>query len=359
VRILAMTHEYLPGHCAGAETMLHGMLRALVAAGHQVDVTLSLQTGEPYEIDGIRVRPRQSKKVSLDLLLACDVVIAHLANTPPAAALGKWNGKPVVILSHNNFRANYKATLAPQGRVSLMVVNSAWMVDDLRAWIARQKPRQIGHIPAVIVHRPVVDPAEHATTPGDRVTLVNISKDFPAPDGHVTGKGGELFRALAERMPDTLFLGVTGGYGPQQDMSGLPNTEVLPHVPNAQMRDRVWARTRVLLVPSGYESWGRVASEALCSGIPVIAHPTVGLVENLAGAGIFVDRHDTDGWIAALRKLQDPDAYLTARGLALARAAEQQRMHAEDDERWIASVEALGRGGDPVAGLAHAQAAPA
>jgi glycosyltransferase involved in cell wall biosynthesis len=191
------------------------------------------------------------------------------------------------------------------------------------------------------------------------VTLVNISKDFPAPDGHVTGKGGELFRQLAERMPDTAFLGVTGGYGPQQDMSGLPNAEVLPHVPNAAMRDLVWARTRVLLVPSGYESWGRVASEALCSGIPVIAHPTVGLVENLSEAGIFVDRHDVDGWIAALRRLQDSAAYETARGLALARSAEQQRMRVIDEQRWVASVEALGRGGDPVAGLAHAQAAPA
>jgi glycosyltransferase involved in cell wall biosynthesis len=127
------------------------------------------------------------------------------------------------------------------------------------------------------------------------------------------------------------------------------------------MRDLVWARTRILLVPSAYESWGRVASEALCSGIPVIAHPTTGLIENLGDAGIFVDRRDTDGWIAALRRLQDPTAYETARGLALARSAEQQRMRVIDERRWVASVEALGRdhGGDPVAGLAHAQAAPA
>lgn len=357
MRILAMTHEYLPGHCAGAETMLHGMLRALVAAGHEVDVTLSIQTGDRYDIDGIRVHPRQGKKVSLDLLMASDVVIAHLANTPPAAALGKWNGKPVAILSHNNFRANYKATMAPQGRVALMVVNSQWMADDFRAWIARQKRGRIGPMPEIIVHRPVVDPAEHATTPGDRVTLVNLSKDFDAPDGHVTGKGGELFRILAEQMPDTPFLGVTGGYGPQQDMTGLPNVDVLPHVPNGDMRERVWARTRVLLVPSSYESWGRVASEAICSGIPVIANPTPGLIENLGDAGIFIDRTDVDGWVAALRRLQDPAEYATARGRALARAAEQQRMHLEDDERWCASVERIG--GHPVAGFAHAQATPA
>jgi len=354
VRVLAMTHAYLPGHCAGAETMLHGMLRALVVAGHQVDMTLSVQTGEPYEIDGIQVHPRQGKKVSLDLLMAADVVVAHLANTPPAAALGKWNGKPVVIISHNNFRANYKATLAPQGHVSLMVVNSEWMADDLREWIARQKPRRIGPVPQIIIHRPVVNPAEHATAPGDRVTLVNISKDFDAPDGHVTGKGGELFRLLAEQMPGTPFLGVTGSYGPQQDMTGLPNAEVLPHLPNSQMRDRVWARTRVLLMPSSYESWGRVASEALCSGIPVIANPTPGLIENLGDAGIFIDRNDTDAWAAAIRDLADPAVYEAARARALARATEQQRLHLEDDERWCASVEALGGRRHSMADLAHA-----
>jgi len=43
-----------------------------------------------------------------------------------------------------------------------------------------------------------------------------------------------------------------------------------------------------------------------------------------------------------------------ARGRALARAAEQQRMHLEDDERWCASVEALGSGRHSVATLAHA-----
>lgn len=341
MRVLAMTHAYLPGHNAGAETMLHGMLRALVAAGHQVDMNLSVQTGDPYEIDGVTVHPRQDKKVSLDRLLDSDVVVAHLANTPPAAALGKWNRKPVVILSHNNFRANYKATMAPQGEVSLLVVNSQWMAEDFREWVGRQKPRRIGPMPEVIIHHPVVDPDEHATTPGDRVALVNMSKEFPAPDGHVTGKGGELFRRLAEQMPDTKFLGVTGSYGPQQDMSGLPNVDVLAQVPNGEMRDRVWSRTRVLLMPSSYESWGRAATEALCSGIPVIAHPTPGLTENLGDAGIFVDRNDTDGYERELRRLADPDEYAKARAAALARTAEHELDRVEDEARWVEAVERL------------------
>ncbi|WP_262928542.1 glycosyltransferase family 4 protein [Streptomyces sp. CBMA152] len=51
------------------------------------------------------------------------------------------------------------------------------------------------------------------------------------------------------------------------------------------MREHVYSRSRVILMPSLYESWGRVAVEAFASGIPVIAHTTPGLVESMGEAG--------------------------------------------------------------------------
>jgi hypothetical protein len=342
VRVLALTHAYPPTHNAGAETMLHGMLRALVGAGHAVEVILSTQGGDPYELDEICVYPRMAQRDMIRRLTAADVIVSQLANAPVAAALGKWNEKPVAILAHNNFKTHYKAILAPQGEVAIMVVNSQWVAADFADWLARQKPRTICRAPQVLLYRPLADTSDYATTPGDRVTLINMSREGDGPDGHTLGKGGELFRHLAERMPETSFLGVTGSYGLQQNMSGLPNVDVLPHVPHAQMRDRVWARTRVLLIPSAYESWGRVGSEATCSGIPVIAHPTAGLVENLGDAGIFVDRQDADGWVDALRRLANPAAYAAAHKRALTRAAQHRQMHAEDDVRWVSEVERIG-----------------
>ena len=40
-------------------------------------------------------------------------------------------------------------------------------------------------------------------------------------------------------------------------------------------------------MPSAYESWGRTATEAACSGIPVLCSDTWGLRENLGENGIY------------------------------------------------------------------------
>ncbi|UQA91872.1 hypothetical protein [Streptomyces halobius] len=44
--------------------------------------------------------------------------------------------------------------------------------------------------------------------------------------------------------------------------------------------------------------------EPFASGIPVIAHPTPGLVESLGDARIFAYRDDLNAWIHALRSLR-------------------------------------------------------
>src|SRR5690606_11134361 len=161
---------------------------------------------------------------------------------------------------------------------------------------------------SIVCHPPTFPEHHRVPSTGDAVTIVNCSKE----------KGIKTAWRCAEALPDHRFLGVKGGYGHQL----IPRSPNFETIPTQQDMRTVWSRTRVLLVPSAYETWGMVGVEAMCSGIPVIAHPTPGLRESLGDAGIFVDRDDTDGWGRELRRLADPDEYAAASAASLARAAE-------------------------------------
>lgn len=338
MKVLALAHQYVPVRNAGAETMLHALLSALARRGHDVHASLSMQVGQPYEHDGVKVWPRQGGKANhFPHLPGTDILVGHLDNLEATAYLGHLNGIPVVALHHNTLDSSRRIVAFHGARIDLIVVNSQWMADDLQRWHAAVGQPQ----PRTIVVRPLVDRTAYTTTPGDRVTLVNLRR-MPEEAGTLAlSKGGETFWAVAARMPKTRFLGVTGAYGVQAP-GDLPNVEIVEHVPADHMSEQVYARTRILLVPSSYESWGRVASEAICSGIPVVCSPTPGLQENLGPAGIYVDWRDVDGYVRALRTLAMPGPYAAASARALARAEEHDRTRIEEERRWVAEAERLG-----------------
>lgn len=325
-RIVAHVHAMPPEHNAGAEHMLVSMLRPLVERGHDVSVWLSRygRANAAYEYRGIQVVPLGARLDFSTAVRRADVLVSHLECVPSTSALARGYGKPVVAICHNTHRQTFRDMAA--GQTALAVYNSEWMEREAALFFA-EYPKSIRPDAELIV-RPPVFAAEYRTKPGRAVTLVNCNPE----------KGGNVLRKLAERMPDQQFLAVRGAYG-EQIIPDLPNVEVIDHVDGQAMRETVYARTRVLLMPSSYESWGRAGVEALASGIPVVAHPTPGLCESLGEAGIFVDRNDVDGYEAVLRKLMTPAEYRLASKRAKARSAELDP--AADLAAWCAAIESL------------------
>lgn len=324
-QVIAWAHYGLPYRRAGSEVMLHAMLRALTTAGlHVLAVTSEMpEAPASWTLDGVEYR--QLPHGSADLLIRRTqpaVVVTHHHLAPDAIRVAKDVGARSVLLCHNDHRGQAEFL---RSEPDLVVYNTEWIRASLRPdW------PQVDRLPGMIVHPPT-DPAEHhVDSTGDHVTLVNLSAN----------KGFNTWRAVAELLPDLPFLGVVGAHGPQMVQGMPPNALVIGQT--SDMRADVWARTRVLLMPSVYESYGLVATEALASGLPVIAHPTPGLREALGDAATFVDRDDHQAWADAVRALYRGGK---RRGTAMRAARERSALLTDQTttelKQWVEAVQSL------------------
>lgn len=180
-------------------------------------------------------------------------------------------------------------------------------------------PSQIRRTDAIrpLMHRDKIEITEPFR--GDCITLVNANQN----------KGVHVFVDLARRMPDRRFLGVLPYYGEKTLPPTPGNIEWVPFDDDIRT---ILKRTRLLLVPSYYESFGRIAVEAMLNRIPVLyskpieksLYPggsTEGLHEWIQPAGVGCERETPDSWIRAIRSLDDEEAYV-AKG-------EESRQHIE------------------------------
>jgi len=318
MKVACFVHFYMPYRCAGSETMLHAMCKALKDKGHEVIVYATVLPEAPpyYEYEDIPVHV--TNVVYAKQMIEAwspDVIISHHDNTDRAARIHQRTGIPFVFLMHNDFpETQTKLDYKP----NLVVFNTDWMASKF-------KGKTTNHM---VLHPPVF-PDQHRTIPGECVTLVNLSEN----------KGANVFYELARRMPEIQFLGVEGGHGPQIIRNDLPNVTIQEQTP--YMKRDVWSRTKILLMPSIYESYGMAGAEALASGIPVLAHPTPGLIESQGPFGHYIDRDNIDQYQSVIQKYYDSDiSYNAASGLARKRS--QELDPTPELALWVRKIEELG-----------------
>lgn len=283
MKILYHLHRYVPEHGAGAEWMAHSVLSDLALRGHEAKV-LATMHADAYNFEGIDVAGGRRNDALYEW---ADVVFTHLDATQLAVRDSRRFGKPLVHFVHNDRQLTFHRVRPLDAQ--LVVANSRWLNQALR-WKG----------PSMVVRPPVFADRYRVKRRGDAATLINLTE----------AKGSKVFWELARRQPHRRFIGVLGAYGHQDVPDDMPsNVELRENTPNIRS---VYARTRVLLMPSSYESWGRCAVEAAASGIPTIAHATPGLLEALGPAGIFASRDVIEDWELALGMLDDRDRYEAA-----------------------------------------------
>jgi glycosyltransferase involved in cell wall biosynthesis len=267
--------------------MLHALLRSLASAGHDVTAYITDTIKQNTVIDGVNVIYGVRPDVVLETVQS-DVVMSQFQNGAFAMDHAKRRRKPFIYIAHNNMWQTSKIIRLLATR-DLVVFNTNWI---------KHFNRTQAH--QVVVHPPVDCKAFKTKTTKEYITLVNLT---PA-------KGVDIFMQLAKLFPDHKFLGVKGGYWKAEQVNiDMPNVTIIENTPN--MRDDVYARSKIVLMPSNYETYGMVATEAIASGIPVIATPTAGLKENLGDAGVYARRgsNEMTRWQEALGRLLTNQAY--------------------------------------------------
>ncbi|MET8746884.1 glycosyltransferase family 4 protein [Streptomyces sp. NPDC004728] len=280
MRVLAILPVYGRALPTGAFVTTAEYVRGLVTAGHTVDVVTTIkEPGELRTEGGVRVWPLRYWRHALRAARP-GLLITHHGDRKAARIVAQAASIPHLLMVHGMSEAR------DLGNPSLVWFPSAACRDHYPA-----------HRGRTLVLPPPIDPGLYRTTPGSMVTL----------NGSTTAKGADVLAAVAERMPDTRFLMVRA--------TGHTPAGLLPA--NVELVDRtdprtVYARTRVLLMPSTTESYGRAGVEAMLSGIPVLAAPLPGMREALGDSATYIPREDTARWVAELDRLNDPAVYAAA-----------------------------------------------
>lgn len=298
LRLLAVTPGFPPWKNAGSEISLKLMLAHFAQRGHQVRVLVGSGACPGFQ-GGLEVMPQPGIPDVFRHYRWCDVVVTQLESFSQARKVSLLCGRPLVQL----LRMGGPATVQRRAGPDLLVFNSDWL------WAEWRDRMERAATPSLVVHPMICVDHCRVRCPGDAITMINLNEH----------KGARTFFELARRMPDRRFLGVEGGWGDQlPPPSGVCNVQIIPSTSDMH---QVYSRTRILLVPSRHESFGRVALEAAASGIPTIAHPSAGVLEALDDAGLYADREDVDAWIRAIASLDDPKIYLEASERARSRLA--------------------------------------
>ena len=294
MNILAHVRFYPPHSLCGSDLYLHTLLKWLQGRGHEITVMLGEEAkGCPYEYEGIKVVDKPT--YGMPYIADADIVFTQLDFT--AATCEMIKTKPIIWFYHNH--SQYGTVQRCKER--LIVVYNSQAAKD-----ANQYPNNYS-----LVLPPPVD-IDFYDVPRETegcITLINLNE----------AKGGAMFWKLADELPEYKFLGVKGSYGTQWANDSLPNVEIIEK--QTDMRE-VYKRTDILIMPSDYESWGRTATEAAASGIPVISTDTPGLRENMGESGIFCDKKNINEWVMAIRKLKGKKEYEEQSAKVKARAQE-------------------------------------
>lgn len=315
--IFAGGNGYYPEFSGGVQSSTHHLAKQLQAAGHRPAILAAL-FGDGFFGFKSRVKMKLLRQpAAVDSFPGYPVVRAWFPWEAAEFAVRKLNPDVAVVQCHQSVPIG-KALEACGIPLVVYLRNVEFheLGGDLRElksaryianseFTARVYKDNFGIDSTVIP--PTIDPEMYRTsTTGEYVTFINPYAD----------KGFELAVEIAKECPEIEFLFVESWKLSDDHRAEIEST--ISPFNNIRLENRtadmktVYGRTRILLAPSKWEeAWGRVASEAHCSGIPVIGSRRGGLPEAIGDGGVVLD-YDAPlkTWTDTVRRLwNDKEEY--------------------------------------------------
>jgi glycosyltransferase involved in cell wall biosynthesis len=235
----------------------------------------------------------------------------HYPFLPTVRRLNGQFRKPLIINMHFGENLEYINSPVKYDWAEFIWVISKHITDHARPLILHPTFfKAFDTIRPIMLEHELKMHARDTLPPGECITMINAN----------ALKGLGLFLELAKKHPDRKFLAVRPYYNVIRVPENIPNIEWMDIQDDIRV---VLAKTRILVAPSLYESWGRVAFEAMYNGIPVLyskpmdrknpaaraSGSTEGMQEWIGESQMACDSFTLDDWSSALEKLDDPAEY--------------------------------------------------
>ena len=292
--VVGISHGYPPFWNMGGEVSLHRTMCAI--KDRKVVLTA---TDKEYVFEGVEV-----KKIDVPDVL-------DINSNPIAISKQLIEVDAKAVIGQNELSLPAVKAAGITGAISIVNVHTpprfganireAVVHSDYAIYNTRTAATQWGEPDALVIHPPISEIPSNTSTNGDAYTLLSSLRN----------KGVQVVLDLAKLHPDKRFIIVrspaepTHGIANLEDQAAkLPNVELHPRVSPEEVH-KYLEQTRVLLVPSMYETYGMSAIEAAGYGIPSIHVDTPHVREGIGDAAVLIRPLSLDDALKGISLIED------------------------------------------------------
>lgn len=310
---------YAHKNLAGGELYLHNLLKEIKEYYDDFVIDVYLPNNEienKIEYEGINII--EIEKENLEILLDYDLVITQLDYTKNVCEFCLKHNKKCFLIVHSYSKDLY-SNYTKNNKI-FVIYNCIIVKDD---YINNNHSNKNN-----ITINPYCDFKKLSS-----YFCQNMKeKEYITFINPLSFKGAEIVLYLAKHFKERKFLIVKGGYYPEQqeeylkEFRKLVNCHIIDNTKD--IINKVYLKSRIVIQPSQWETWGMITNEASAMGIPTIINKgSPALLCNLGGLAFMgyspdkvEDIKDIEEYINYINYLDDKKIYALYSNYCLERA---------------------------------------